>query len=371
VMLLAARTLHVQVPWLAFLLPALLYSFFLFGIYRLAKPLKRDPLWFALLFSPAALPFLVLNGFSVGYRKETLVLAGLVAAIFLLKAGVSDTVLALNLSGIFAVIVLSHEAMIVCLPYFFSATVIQFGSLRRAAKICAGPFLVAGVLAVVVSRYPGGEAVARGICSSVGGQWVESAGPFPGADRSHDSLCSGSIAWLTVSLKEYHQQVVLRYLRMYVIRIALAALPPLLVLWQMYRMDRLRFEVRVIAAIALLCFVGSLGLFYSTIDWGRWIYMQNICLLLVILQLAQRAPSLRMADMEGASTPSPSPWQTFSLALLTLVFCMTWSMPVAGQFKVRSYLQAERVARHEIDYRIAHRAEMHLGLFGEPGSTLR
>ena len=369
VLLLLGHMLRVPVPWLGYIIPAIIYSLFLYGIYRLAAPLKRSFLWFALLFSPAAIPFIVLNGIHIGYRKETLICAGLVLAILLLRAGISDLLLSLSLVAIFAVLVLSHEAMIVCLPYFFAAVAIYTRDLKRAIKICLAPFLVAVALLVVVGHHPGDLAVAKAICSSVGGQWVETpAGGFPGMDF-HYTLCSGSIAWLTVSRDGYHQQMAmtqLHFIPMYASRLFLACLPLGLALWWMYRRDELHYEVKVIVAITLICFVGVLGLFYSTIDWGRWIYMQNICLLLVILMAAQRAPSFLAGDVSGIAR-SAGPWLKVAIPLLTLVYCTCWTVPVNGSYPLRrGYLQMARFTEANIRYRMQWNAQLHLGRYGEP-----
>jgi hypothetical protein len=74
--LLLSHLLHVEVPWIALVIPALVYAGFLVGVYRLANPLRRNFLWFAMLFSPATLPFIVLNGMDIGFRKETLLRSG-------------------------------------------------------------------------------------------------------------------------------------------------------------------------------------------------------------------------------------------------------------------------------------------------------
>jgi hypothetical protein len=82
--LLAAHAIHIPPEWLVVPAQMTIYSAFLVGGYRLAAPLRRDPLWYAMIFSPAALAFMIITAFN-GIRKEMLAPAALVAVIFLIR----------------------------------------------------------------------------------------------------------------------------------------------------------------------------------------------------------------------------------------------------------------------------------------------
>src|ERR1700744_2630943 len=69
VVLLAARPLHMPPPIMVYLVQLIVYGIFLRGVYILAKPLRRDILWYALMFSPATLTFPITN-VAMGIRKE-------------------------------------------------------------------------------------------------------------------------------------------------------------------------------------------------------------------------------------------------------------------------------------------------------------
>jgi hypothetical protein len=133
VFLLLSRLLHVSVSRIALVIPALIYGIFLIGVYRLANPLKRNLLWWAMLFSPATIPFIVLNANDIAFRKETLLLAALALFIYLLQRDTRDVTLGCALTIMLVTLTLSHEATIVCFPYFVAAIALVTGSSRRAA----------------------------------------------------------------------------------------------------------------------------------------------------------------------------------------------------------------------------------------------
>lgn len=362
-----AHLVHVPVPWVAVVSAMLLYIVFLAGVYVLAKPLQLTALWCALLFSPAALPFVVLNGLHDGYRKETLLFAALVVTILLLQRGISDTALRVYLLVAFPAMILSHEAMVICLPYFFAAVALERRSLESALRITAPAFVVAAALVVLVGRHAGSTEAAQAICSSVGGQWPNlKPGVFPGMDWSHYGLCSGSVAWLSISLDGFHQQMAgarPHLLRAFSLRAVLTALPLVWALRQMYRKDRMVREVRLMAVTALVCFVGSLALFYSTLDWGRWLHMQYVSLLLILLMTARHAPTF----LRGVSSRHLSTFARVGVPLLTLVYCTCWSLPVTDLIPMRyGYLQTLRVTRHDVMFRMYLNRQYHLREFGEP-----
>jgi hypothetical protein len=365
--LLLAHLFHLPVPWVALVIPALLYAALLYGVYRLANPLRRNLLWFALIFSPSTLPFILLNRVEVGYRKETLILASLVMVILLLQRLISGVAASVMLSAVFAVLILSHEASVTSFPFFFAAVAIQRRDLKRAITICVVPFFLAAALLVVVNRHHGDVTMAEGICSSIGGQWVDPKPDeaFPGMTAQY-SLCSGSIAWLGVPIGVYHRQAMERNRKgFFLVLVALADLPFCLALFVLYRRDKLPYEALVILAAGLVGFVGMLALFYETLDWGRWLYTQNTCLLLVILMAAQRARSFDAS--QARSTDSHWDWKKGLAVALAAAYCVCWAVPVwVGAPFYDGYFYAFREMGPAIRERLDTNANLKLGRYGEP-----
>ncbi len=324
--LLAARATHIPPPWMAAIVQLSIYVAFLCGVYRLAAPLRRDVLWYCMMFSPAALAFMILDPMN-GNRKELLLYAALTATIFLLRRGLSAISLSLSVAALLAILVLSHDALICCFPYFFAAIAIQTRSLKYASKVIAVPFLVSAFLVNLVRQHPGDDTVAMAVCKSVGGRWV--------AEDGTRDLCAGAIRHLGWTIAKSRQEELqnLSYWPLYTVLILLSFAPYVVALVVLYRRDRLRFEVKVIASIAVLCAFTTAPLFYLTIDWGRWIQMQIICLLLVILQAAQRAPGFQ----KTSNAPPFGAGKSWRPALLVAAFlyCTCWTLPVLGMQEVR------------------------------------
>ena len=324
--LLAAHATHIPPPWMAAVVQIAIYIAFLCGVYRLAAPLRRDVLWYCMLFSPAALAFMILDPMN-GNRKELLLYAALTATIFLLRRGLSAISLSLSIAILLAILVLSHDALVVCFPYFFAAIAIEKRDLKVASKVIAFPFVLSAFLVNLVRLHPGDESVAIAVCKSVGGRWITS-------DDTRD-LCAGAIRHLSWTMAKSRQEELqnLSYWPLYAFLILLSFAPYVIALVVMYRRDRMRFEVKLIMWIALLCALATSSLFYLTIDWGRWIQMQIICLLLVILQAAQRAPAFQKTS-NAPAFGAGKPWRPV-LLIAAFLYCTCWTLPVLGMMSVR------------------------------------
>jgi uncharacterized membrane protein len=160
--------------------------------------------------------------------------------------------------------------------------------------------------------------------------------------------------------------MVANFLPVYALRIPLTFLPFCLALTWMYRKDKLRYEVAVVAGTALLCLLGSVVLFTVALDWGRWIYMQAVCLMLVTLLTAQRAQSFRPAEEDSAIT-SGQFLASCALGLITFIYCVIWTVPTNPLFPLRrGYRPSARLIMNTIHSRPIKNAELGLGRFGEP-----
>ncbi|HEY4010452.1 MAG TPA: hypothetical protein VGM11_09905 [Acidobacteriaceae bacterium] len=344
IILLLGHALHIPLPWMAVIIQIAIYSVFLYGVYRLAAPLRRNLLWYCLLLSPATLPFMILNPGN-GCRKEVLLFAALPSVILLTRRGLSALALSLSIGALFAVMMLSHGAMFCCLPYFFAAIAVVTRDLKYMAKVSVGPFALAGLMINLARLYPGNMAVAMGICRSVGGRWIN-------IDDTRD-LCAGAIRHLSWTVEHSRSEELqnLHFWPLYAVLAILSFAPHIIALVRMYRRDHLHFEVKVIASAAVLCALTSAPLFYLTIDWGRWIHMQAVCLLVVILAAAHRAGSFQPSSGTARSVRIP---RRALLVILAFLYCTCWTLPIYGGFPVRrGYLEVPLFFRHE--FRFLHR----------------
>jgi hypothetical protein len=253
--------------------------------------------------------------------------AALAAVIFLLRRRPHAAVLSLIITVLFAVMVLSHEAPLCCLPYFFAAVALATRDLKYAAKVMLVPFIAAGVCFQVARLHPGNEAVAIAICHSIGGHWL--------GDLDFRNLCSGALVFIGWTLPMVRHQLLqnLYYWPLYAVLTVLSLAPYIVALVLLDRRDGLRFEVKVISWIAAICALASVPIFYFSIDWGRWIQMQILCLLLLILMAAQHAPSFQ-PDPNAKPLGAGKPWRT-PLLIAIFLYCTCWTLPVLGMQETR------------------------------------
>lgn len=245
--------------------------------------------------------------------------------------------------------VLSHDALYCCFPYFFAAVALQRNSLKEAAKVTAGPFALAAVLIDIATHYPGNDSVAMAVCKSVGGRWIP-------IDDTND-LCSGAIKHLGWTFQKAREQELqhLHYWPLYAVLAVLSFAPFVAMLIVLWKRDGLRFQVKVISWTAALCAILSVPLFYLTTDWGRWIHMQVICLLLVILMAERLAPARRPAIARRTETAGT---RHAVLSFAVFIYCISWTLPVYAAFPARwGYVDVVRVYRHVIPFTLRVQAQ--------------
>jgi hypothetical protein len=319
IILFLAHLIHVPPTITTMIVQMVIYSAFLGGVYLLANPLRRDILWYALVFSPATTAFIALN-IGTGCRKELLLHTSLAAIILMTLRKVNPLTLSLTLTVLLPALVLSHEIMASCFLYFFAAVAIGTGRLGLSAKILAVPYAVSAITENIVRHHTGTLPLSIGICKAIGGHSVGAG----------NNLCGGAIRYLSwsVSMFRQEQHVFLYYWPLYVVCGLLSILPLIAALVMLYRRDGKHYEVRVVACVAILSALATAPLFYLAVDWGRWIYMQTECLLLVILMAAGSAPGF----LKTSTVPpigAGKPWRK-PLLVATFAYCTLWTLPYVG-----------------------------------------
>jgi hypothetical protein len=276
----ASRWLHADLLWVVFALQAACLLVYLGFACRLALR-SRGFAVAAMILSPAAVTFEALNP-AEGVRKELLFFA-LLAVIC--EAGFVERmrwwVLSAGVAVVCVGLVLSHESLVAYLPYVFAAVWVRRGG--EAWRIAIAPGIASAVVGFAVITHPGNATAAEAICRSVGGVY---AGFGPG-------VCGGSIAWLAVSLGQAHRQTVEmasahHFATVYALLAALALAPPVVAGWRRPMIWR----------CAVVAGVGSVGLFWSGVDWGRWIHIHLVCLMLVLLARPLRE-AIRAGNWSG------------------------------------------------------------------------
>jgi hypothetical protein len=328
VVLLLGQASGVKLAWIVLAIQVVVYGIFLWCVYRLTEALSWGWMVAALLLSPATLGFIVLDPPN-GFKKEILLFAALAALIcMLLYARLRDWQVAAMLSTFGVVLVLSHEPLVFYLPYFFAALALQTGSVRRAMRLAVWPAILCGIAAFEVMLHPGNRVMAEKICSSVGG----TLGTFGVFD---DSVCGGAIVWLQATLAQAHMNVmaaarVYHSFSLYSLSALLALVPAIAVLVMLYRRDGARREAKIIAACSMAALAGSLVIFYSGRDWGRWIHIHAVCLMLLVLMVCRGARPVAepRITLRGA--------RRWTAAVALAIYATCWTLPAVDIYPSRS-----------------------------------
>jgi len=322
------RATGAPLEWIVFSIQTIAFMVLLGCVYQLSKGIRWSYLMVAALLSPATLAFTVLDPTYAGLRKEILLFAGLALVVLLLvRDRLKDWQLIAVLSAVLVGMTLSHEALIVGAPYLFAAVAIQRNSLKRAVGICAIPFALGGIAMIAVMLRHGDLAVAQTICSSVGGRFSASGG---GDAAVH--ICSGSIYSLQLSASEEHAGIIgwirsSHLLTLYGLFLIPTLAPLILLMWQFYRRDRLRYEVVVVLTCFLVSLPGIAVLMYVGSDWGRWIHIEAMSLMLLAMMIDRRA----LVDSPKAGPARRGTIAVHAFAtVLVLLYVTTWTLPAIG-----------------------------------------
>jgi hypothetical protein len=318
----------IPLAWIVFGIQVAVYLTFLWCVYRLTDGLRWGWMVAAVLLSPATLGFIVLDPPN-GFKKEILLFAVLAAVIcLLLFARLRDWQMAVLLSAFGVILVLSHEPLLFYLPYIFAAVALHAGSMKRALRVAVWPAISCSIAAVSVLLHPGDRAMAEKICSSVGG--------VMGTMDVHDAnVCGGALLWLEQPLAEAHRYVMAavrlhHIFSLYGLLVIPTLLPAIAALIMLYRRDAARREVKIIAVCSAIAFAGSLAVFYSGRDWGRWLHIHAVCLMLLVLMVSR-------GERAGAEPPirlrGSRRWAAWA-ALAIYATC--WTLPAVDIYPARS-----------------------------------
>jgi hypothetical protein len=338
VLLALNRATHIPLGWTVYAIQAAALLVFLGCVYWLGRGVRWTYVMTAVVLSPATLAFTVVDSYA-GIYKDFLLFAALgIVLCALLFCRLRDGQLSVLLGVMLVGLALSHEALMVGVPYFFAAVAIEHGSVRRAFRICALPLMAGGVALLAVILHPGTAAIAQAVCRSVGGTAAVLGTPEGG-------VCSGSIAWLQMTMGEARSTVAPTIVRFHRVRLysrlAIPVFTPLLAqIVLLWRRDRLGREVRILLGCMLISLVGTGFLFYVSLDWGRWMHLQAVCLMLMVLMIDHRAPKIVLAK-------HPRRWVRVACGAAVALYATTWTWPPAragdGQ---HGYYDVARLLHH-------------------------
>jgi hypothetical protein len=330
-----AKLTHIQLPWVVASLQVALYGFIFLTVYLLLREVRWSWAILAFLLSPATLAFQVL-GPTAGSRKEILLFAFLALLICLARRRsgpgsdnwLSDHPLSssLLLIGITQICILSHEGVSLYLPYHFAVVIIAIPRWRRCIKVCIAPVILVCASFVAVAMHPGTWQIAEAVCKSVGGTVL----------AKDQGICGGAIFYFTHSLAFTINEVKVTFVHydyplLYGPRIILSLAPAAYLLFHLMKDSVTRRGAKVLVVAFAIAFLNSLILFYVVTDWGRWIYIHAMCLLLMLLFIDRKS-----AGQSAIWPPRGLSRLRIGVSWLALaVYSTCWTLPLVGIYPAR------------------------------------
>jgi hypothetical protein len=255
----------------------------------------------ALFLSPAALPFEIYDPLGSG-RKEIVLLAAF--AIYL----VTDLMVPDDersfvrrwrfwyLLVALPVLTLIHEGLFFFLPFFLAYEALK-RDLRREAMLVFGiPLSVAAIAFVASFMYRGENGVSAAMCSSLSSMSLD-----PG-------LCAGAIT----ALEHYDVYIGLADVTRYVV-LGMLTFGPLL--WYATQvLDSARYARLRLMVVAV---VFTLPLYLFSEDWGRWMHITAMLILVIVLACKDTAIRL----------PAERPVFAVVSFIAASVYVIAWHLP--------------------------------------------
>jgi len=258
-----------------------LFQIITYGIYTLNSCKLASNSYFsipniALLLSPAFILFPILDPLGA-FRKEILLYVLLSSICVYLSPPINVHKFFAPLISIISIfIVLSHEMLIIYLPYIVFAVSIYeggFGSRTKKAATAIIPAILIGLLLAIFAK--GDEQITSGICKS-----IKEYAPLDCISSS----ALGSISFLSKDLSFAHNFVLESMgsgsVIVYVLLATLGFMPLSLIIRTGLNNSKMRWAI---ARFYVVPVIASVPLFWIVADFGRIIYINVSCLSLLVL----------------------------------------------------------------------------------------
>lgn len=329
IVLRVGHNLHLSPIYVVLFLQLFLLAVIFYSVWTLLAHTNWNLWVIVFLISPATLAFHVLDP-PAGFRKEEILFAGLGALlVLLLRKPRHDAWLILSLSLFGVICALSHEPLVLFMPYLVAALAIGLQSVPRAIKVSTLPIVLTVVACALAARHPGSHQMALQICSSLGNSEPNS---LPG-------ICNGAIAYIGRD-QAFARSEVIAYSRdynyglLYAVLTLFAGIPIVMACRKLWTHANLHRDLFILAAMAIVSSAASIPLFLYGGDWGRWIYIHVFCIFLLLLFIDYRR-QLTPATAEPPSTLPASRPMRLAIAVFLIAYATCWTLPHIGTFKPR------------------------------------
>ena len=285
------------------------FLFFLFTFLSICqqKNLKK---YILLIFSPFVFYFQIFD-YLGGFRKEIIffsVLSFLVWSLNRFKNEINDKIF-IGILIFFPLLLLSHEMFIIFLPYLFAAYYLKADFNKKLFIKFFVLLILIGIVFFLSVINPGNEIVSSKI--------------FKSLNDLEYTINGGAISWLAKdtefgvsTVKEYYYKY--NYLKKY----SLATILSILAFIPLRKKFNRIFSNKFISFFVLCAIGGSILLSFVAVDWGRFLYINVVCLFLISL--------IRLKKGEDDTENKIYNW--FFIIPLTIIYFSFWQIPACCEF---------------------------------------
>jgi len=305
----------IKANFTTFWIQSFIYISFLIILYVLLYRKQLTFWYWILLLSPVTLLFPIYDKPATG-RKEIILffLFGLYMLVLNRKI-ISSSLITILFFLAIIIMTLCHEGLFFYTPYFVVASYLKLKSEGQPFDF-KSLYLMASSLLVLVVIYLFGQTInGTIICDGLMKRGI------------HGEICDGVLVWKTSFSEALKFILEKKYLPGYFFTFILGIAP--FILFVKYSAVHFISFKKIIASVLLLILF-SVALFVRTIDWGRWLNIHFVLLMLLFTFFLKNKPiTLEESDKPMEDDRKKSPLlKKVIIVLVTVVYLTTWSTSV-------------------------------------------
>jgi hypothetical protein len=318
-----------------FSIQLIIYLSFIIILFKLLYK-KILNFWFIIiLLSPATLLFPILDPRAIGRKEIILFFLFALYIVCLNKHKVKSNLTIFTFSIVLAICTFFHELLFFYTPYFIFATYVYSKTNNVQFNFKKYFFIPLGSFLAIIPLYLYGINInGPVICTGL----IEKGLP--------NSVCHGILNWPNnfSSKDAFEMAISYNYFWNYGISLLLGLVP--FVLFVNQTESRI-VSVKHFFVGFLIVFLFSLPLFILAVDWGRWLNIHFILLLITSTFLLKNKPEISQKKWSNESLVVPLLWKSektifkLSNTLILFIICISylslWHMAHYGEFSLFGY----------------------------------
>jgi len=307
-----------------FIFVSFLYLFFFWSLSEFIKSIKINNVILIILFSPLAIFFMVINSKATGH-KEILFFAAL-ALICMIVNKLDKKNITILITFLMVLLAASYEAIIFYFPYLILPFFLlkRFGDFKEIFFYLLFFLILSLILLIINFIFKGDQQIVNEICLSIK-EFV-----------NQNCTKVGKIADLGLSVNDHTIQktnapgalnLFEGYSILYSVGFLYGYFGLLIFLVNSNLKNRLLKNINLLILFSIL-FTFSLPVYYFGADWGRYLYISNISIILILFTLIKNK-SIKVKSTNFCNLINDIPIKIF--VILIFFYSLSISVPICCQ----------------------------------------